>query len=398
MQLADERSVLGDFDNATFEYAGTTSTFSKRNGQFVVRTDGREGQVADYRIQYIFGATPLQQYLIEFPGGRMQALSIAWDSRPKEQGGQRWFHLYPNERVTYQDELHWTRPQQNWNFMCADCHSTNLKKNYDRTAHVYKTTWSEINVACEACHGPGSRHLEWTQQDSQASEKSDPTKGLTVVFQERRTNHWIGDAQNGTARPQNPKPIRAEIEVCAPCHARRTTIAEDFAAGKPFLDYYQPSLLEPRLYQIDGQQREEVYTWGSFLQSKMYHQGVTCSDCHEPHSLKLHAPGNAVCSRCHARAKYDTASHSFHEPSGAAGQCVSCHMPATTYMVVDPRRDHSLRVPRPDLSVQYGVPNACNQCHEDRSPQWAADWILEWYRRPAAGFQRYRLEADDPKR
>ncbi|MCI0732283.1 MAG: tetratricopeptide repeat protein [Methylococcaceae bacterium] len=394
MRVADEHSVLGDFDNATFEYAGTASTFSKRDGRFFVKTDGPDGRPADYRIQYTFGATPLQQYLIEFPGGRMQALSIAWDSRPKEQGGQRWFHLYPNEHVTYRDELHWTGPQQNWNFMCADCHSTNLEKNYDRTADGYQTTWSEINVACEACHGPGSRHVEWVRQDSLSPKKSDPMKGLTVSFQERQAAHWTLDAQSGNLLPQNPQPLRAEIEVCATCHARRTTIAGGFAAGKAFLDHYQPSLLEPRLYQIDGQQREEVYTWGSFLQSKMFHQGVTCSDCHEPHSLKLRAPGNAVCTRCHAPAKYDAASHFFHEPSGAAGQCVSCHMPATTYMVIDPRRDHSLRVPRPDLSVQTGVPNACNQCHEDRSPQWAAERILEWYRHPAAGFQRYRLAFD----
>lgn len=133
MQVANERSVLGNFDSAAFEYAGITSTFSNRYGKFFVNTDGPDGKLADYEIKYTFGVTPLQQYLIEFPGGRMQALSIAWDTRPKDKGGQRWFHLYPNERITHEDELHWTRPQQNWNFMCADCHSTNLKKNYDAT-------------------------------------------------------------------------------------------------------------------------------------------------------------------------------------------------------------------------------------------------------------------------
>ncbi len=395
MQVANERTVLGNFDNATFQYASITSTFSKRNGKFFVNTDDPDGKLADYEIKYTFGVTPLQQYLIEFPGGRMQALSIAWDTRSKEKGGQRWFHLYPSERITHEDELHWTGPQQNWNFMCADCHSTNLKKNYDATTHTFGTTWSEVNVSCEACHGPGSRHVAWAEQAAQGSEKADVTKGLTVSLRERRGMHWTLDPQSGTARPQEARPLHAEIEVCAPCHARRSTIAEGFAAGKPFFDYYQPSLLEPRLYHVDGQQREEVYTWGSFLQSRMYHQGVTCSDCHEPHSLKLRAPGDEVCAQCHAQSKYEAASHHFHEPQGSGAQCVNCHMPANTYMVVDPRRDHSLRVPRPDLSVKYGVPNACTQCHGDKPPQWAADQMLRWYGHTPEEFQRYAFAPHD---
>ena len=190
MQVANERSVLGNFDNATFQYAGITSTFSKRNGNFFVSTDGPDGRLSDYEIKYTFGVTPLQQYLIEFPGGRMQALPIAWDTRPKDKGGQRWFHLYPSERITHEDELHWTRPQQNWNFMCADCHSTNLKKNYDATSHTFKTTWSEVNVSCEACHGPGSRHVEWALRAAQGLKKTDTTKGLTVSFRERHAMRW----------------------------------------------------------------------------------------------------------------------------------------------------------------------------------------------------------------
>ena len=159
MAEATEEKVLGNFNDATFRYAGTTSTFSKRDGRFRVRTDGPDGALADFDVKYTFGVYPLQQYLVEFPDGRVQALSIAWDARPKKEGGQRWFHLYPNERVTHDDELHWTRPAQNWNYMCADCHSTGLQKNYEPAADRFKTSWAEINVSCEACHGPGSRHL-----------------------------------------------------------------------------------------------------------------------------------------------------------------------------------------------------------------------------------------------
>lgn len=389
MQEAHAQTVLGDFNNARFAYAGITSTFFKRDGRFYINTDGPDGKLADYEIKYTFGVTPLQQYLIEFPGGRMQALSIAWDTRPKGQGGQRWFHLYPNERITHKDELHWAGPQQNWNFMCADCHSTNLKKNYDAASHRFKTSWSEVNVSCEACHGPGSRHVEWARPDGSGEKKTDPAKGLAVSFKERRAMRWTMVPETDTARPQQARPLHTELGVCAPCHARRTTIAEGFEAGGAFLDHYLPALLEPPLYYPDGQQREEVYTWGSFLQSRMYRQGVTCSDCHEPHSLKLHAPGNGVCAQCHLPAKYDADSHHFHQPGGSGAQCVNCHMPATTYMVIDPRHDHSFRVPRPDRSVTLGTPNACNQCHRDKSPEWSAEQLVRWYGHSAGGFQRF---------
>jgi len=161
MQIADGTTVLGDFADRRFVYGAITSTFFQREGRYMVRTDGPDGKLADFEIKYTFGVRPLQQYLIELLGGRLQALSIAWDARPREAGGQRWLHLYPNQKIDYRDELHWTRRQQNWNYMCADCHSTNVRKSYDPAAARYATTWSEINVACEACHGPGSRHVAW---------------------------------------------------------------------------------------------------------------------------------------------------------------------------------------------------------------------------------------------
>ena len=319
------------------------------------------------RIKYTFGVSPLQQYLVEFPDGRLQALPIAWDTRPMEQGGQRWFHLYPEEQITHDDELHWTRAAQNWNFMCADCHSTGVRKNYDPVADRFETQWAEIDVACEACHGPASRHLAWAEaKEAGKPWDEDENKGLTVRLDERRDITWTVDPATGNAVRSKPRTSERELEVCAQCHARRGQIAEDYVPGKPFLDDYRPALLEPPLYYADGQQRGEVYKWGSFLQSKMYAKGVTCSDCHEPHSGKLRASGNAVCTGCHLQGKYDTAEHHHHPPGSAGAACAACHMPTTTYMVIDPRHDHSLRVPRPDLSVEFGTPNPCTGCHTDR--------------------------------
>jgi tetratricopeptide (TPR) repeat protein len=390
MQTANAQSVLGDFNDVPFAYAGSTSRFFRRDGKFYVRTDGPGGKLADYQIRYTFGVSPLQQYLVEFPDGRIQALPIAWDSRPAAQGGQRWFHLYPDETITHDDELHWTRASQNWNFMCADCHSTALRKNYDPVADRFRTQWAEIDVACEACHGPGSRHLAWAQaKRAGKAREEDDNKGLTVRLDERRGIAWTVDAATEKPMRSKPRVSEREIDVCAQCHARRSQIAEGYAPGKPFLDYYRPALLEPPLYYADGQQRGEVYKWGSFLQSKMYAKGVTCSDCHDPHSGKLLAQGNAVCTACHLQAKYDTSEHHHHPPGSPGAACVACHMPPTIYMVIDPRHDHSLRVPRPDLSVKFGTPNACTGCHMGGDARWAAAQVNTWYGHDPRGYQHY---------
>ena len=390
MQHANEKAVLGDFADRRFAYGAVTSTFFRREGRYMVRTDGPDGKLADFEIKYTFGVRPLQQYLIELPGGRLQALSIAWDARSRESGGQRWFHLYPNEKIDFRDELHWTRRQQNWNYMCADCHSTNVRKNYDSAADHYATTWSEINVACEACHGPGSRHVAWAGaiRPGQKYDAND-SKGLTAALRERRGAQWTIDPTSGNARRNVPRATAVELGVCAQCHARRSQVSSDYAAGRPFLDHYMPALLTTPLYWPDGQQRDEVYSWGSFLESRMHAAGVTCSDCHEPHSQTLRAPGNQVCAQCHAAGKYDVATHHFHRAGGPGAECAGCHMPATRYMGIDPRHDHSLRVPRPDQSVALGVPNACTRCHADRKPDWAAAKMQTWYGHGAAGYQRF---------
>ena len=377
MQEATEKSVLGNFDDASITHFGVTSTFYRKDAKFFVRTDGPDGKQQDYEIAYTFGVYPLQQYLIAFPGGRYQALGIAWDSRPVADGGQRWFHLYPNEEVPFSDPLHWTGPNQTWNYMCADCHSTDLRKNFDLSTNTYRTTWSEIDVSCEACHGPGSRHVAWA--NAPAGAPADDTHGFLVSFGDPGGGKWEMDPDAETAKRTAPRQSIAEVETCARCHARRHEIASSYSYGHPFLDTHMPALLDADRYYADGQILDEVYEYGSFRQSRMFHMGVTCSDCHDPHSLKLRADGNAVCGQCHLPAKFDTESHHHHPPQSAGAQCANCHMPTRTYMVVDARRDHSIRIPRPDLTVAIGTPNACTQCHADRTAAWAAAAVADWY-------------------
>jgi tetratricopeptide (TPR) repeat protein len=388
MEIASGKTVLGNFAGAKFSIAGVTSTFFRRDGRFFVNTDGPDGRLADFEIKYTFGVTPLQQYLIAFPGGRLQALGIAWDSRPKDSGGQRWFHLYPDRKLKAGDPLHWTGIDQNWNYQCADCHSTNLRKGYDAKTATFETTWSDLSVACEACHGPGSNHVAWAKKGGDWK-RFDATKGLAVALDERKGVSWAIDPATGNAARSTLRDASREIEGCARCHARRGQFSDAWHPGQPFADAFRASLIEPGLYYVDGQMRDEVYNYGSFLQSRMHAKGVTCSDCHDPHALKLRASGNAVCAQCHAAAKYDAASHTRHSAGSKGAECAACHMPTTTYMVVDPRHDHSFRIPRPDRTAALGVPNACNGCHAKQSPQWAADVVANWFPQPERGFQTF---------
>ncbi|MEO8308463.1 MAG: tetratricopeptide repeat protein [Pseudomonadota bacterium] len=367
MEIANAQSVQGDFKDAHFDYAGTTTRFFARDGQYFVQTDNADGKLETFRITYTFGHYPLQQYLIAFPDGRMQALSISWDNRPTAQGGQRWYHLYPDEKVTHDDPLHWTGAFQNWNSRCASCHSTNLAKNYSRDTNRYDTRWQEINVGCEACHGPGSRHVAWA-----GGQRSLDNKGLTTYV----GKIWEPSAGKRPSPQHMDAAIGGQLQMCLGCHSRRSELQHPDVTAAYFDNYSLGPLLEGR-YFADGQMHEEVYEAGSFLQSRMHANQVTCTNCHEPHSGHLRASGNGLCLQCHQAQKFQTREHFFHEPDSPGAQCVNCHMPQHTYMGVDLRRDHSFRVPDPAASLQSGVPDPCMQCHTNRSNQWAADIVAQ---------------------
>ncbi|MDO8862754.1 HEAT repeat domain-containing protein [Haliea sp. E1-2-M8] len=385
MQAPAEATVLGDFNGATFNHRGATTTFSRDGDNFIVRTAGEDGSLQDFPVRYVFGVEPLQQYLLPLSRGRLQAFDIAWDTRPAEAGGQRWFHLNPEEVSDHSDPLHWTGPYMNWNTRCAECHSTNLEKRHDADSRSFDTRFSEVDVGCEACHGPGERHLQLVQEDRAGAE---PNSGFPTALAQR--GDWVFSEQAAIAQRTAPLKSNAQIDGCGRCHSRRGNLGT-YHYGKPLLDTHRLALPEEPLYYHDGQIRDEVFVHGSFIQSRMHQAGVVCSNCHEPHSLQLRAPGNGVCAQCHKAEVYAQPEHHHHAPDSAGADCANCHMPATTYMVVDPRRDHSMRIPRPDLSVVMGVPNACNQCHTDRDAQWALDATRAWG-------VRFSATADHPAR
>ncbi len=357
-----------------------SATFLRDGDRFVIRTDGPGGVVADFPVSETFGADPLQQYLVLFPDGRRQALPWAWDSRPRAEGGQRWYHLMAQDPLRAGDPLHWTGRDQTWNFMCASCHSTGLERGYDAATDRYDTTWTEISVGCESCHGPGAAHVAWAQAGARADVAH---RGLSVALRDASGGAWrfAQDDARGIARWDGPprQATAAQVETCAPCHARARPIVADPLPGARFLDTHAPMLLRQGEYHADGQIQGEVFEWGSFAQSRMQRAGVTCGDCHDPHSSRLRAEGNAVCAQCHLPARFDTAEHHHHAPGTPGAQCASCHMPAVTYMGVDQRRDHAFSLPRPDVAAQIGAPDACTSCHTGQPQAWAARHIATWF-------------------
>ncbi len=370
MSVATADTVLGNFDNQTFVYADKVTRFYKKGDAFWVNTEGPYGKAVDYKISYTFGFDPLQQYVIAFPEGRYQVLSIAWDSRSQADGGQRWFHLYPSDNVDYKNPLHWTGPYQNWNSMCASCHVTGWEKNYQIDENRYASLWSESGVGCESCHGPGSAHIV-------AAKKGFGPDSDKQIYSLGNSNHgWLFSEGSPIAKYQGQQ-SEAEFSMCFGCHSRRTEIG-DHSPKKPYLDAYTPVLLEQGLYHSDGQILDEVFVAGSFLQGAMHDQGVVCSDCHNVHSGQLKADLNGVCYQCHKPDVYAAETHHHHSVGSEASQCVSCHMPETTYMEVDPRRDHSIRIPDPALSQTTGAPNACTTCHEDKTDAWATTSVNAW--------------------
>ena len=402
MDLATPESVKAAFDGRTIEHDGLESRVYMKDDKYFVWTEGPDGEMQEFEVKYVFGTEPLQQYMVEMDSeenleeaeiGQVQVLRLSWDTEKED-----WFYLRPpdvDDKLESDDPLHWTRSTQCWNTSCADCHSTNLHKNYDEKKQQFHTTFSEMDVSCEACHGPGSLHVELAKTNS--------------LFWDRRYGYGLAELKSEDSH--------VEIETCARCHSRRRVLEPGSLPGDSFEDGFALELLSPQTYHADGQILDEVYVYGSYIQSKMYHKGIRCTDCHDPHKAKLKYTGNALCTNCHQNqhpsSVYDNPSHHFHKADSTGSSCVECHMPASVYMDVDSRRDHSLRVPRPDLSVELGTPNACTQCHisdtrlteaetdglelyQDwllaaregnetireelkRLDQWAADAVEEWY-------------------
>lgn len=342
---------------------------------YTLRTTGTNGQQETFTVDGVIGDEPLVQFLVRAPGGRRQAFSTAWDPRRKE-----WLNVFGSDKRLPGEWGHWTGRGLNWNSMCAACHNTALRKNYDPTNDTYRTTMAERSVGCEACHGPLQSHVQWQHQSVKPGRK-DPTL------------------------PQLSR--QQKLDACGACHARRSELTGEFKPGHDFLDHYELAMVDStELYYPDGQVHEEDYEYASFLGSRMHDRGVECADCHQPHSAKPRWPGNFLCLRCHD-GSYTNApvinpvAHSHHKVRGfgpdgkmidrdlthfksdgfaeTGGECVNCHMPQTVFMQRQARHDHGFTIPDPWLTKEYSVPNACNRCHQDKDADWAIAQTEKWY-------------------
>lgn len=384
-------TVVGAFDGRSFTHQGATTRFSQTDGRYVIDTEDVAGGMQSFDVVGVAGIEPLQQYVIETAPGQLQAFDIVWDTEK-----QQWFHLYPDLDLAPDDGLHWSGSYKSWNARCAECHATGFEKNYDVKQQNYQSHQAEIGVGCEACHGPAQAHVDWAESGKSLntarwSGTNDIGLLLNLNLDDQSQNELRGYLAGTQTALSQLTAAEVQIQQCAGCHSRR----EPFEAGNPlpgtpFHDAYRLSNLRNGLYHPDGQIEDEVYVYGSFLQSKMYANGVACSNCHNPHTATLKVEGNALCTQCHSSAgnpdfpsltlkEYDDPSHSFHAQGSTGAACKSCHMIERTYMGVDGRRDHSFRIPRPDLSLQTQAPNACNDCHQDKTPRWAADTVAGWF-------------------
>lgn len=376
MAVANNSSILGDFNQINVEYKGQKAFFFKKDNRYLV-TISLDNNSDTYPIKYTFGHFPLQQYLVETEQGKLQVLPFAWDTRDKSSGGQRWYHhsahVSDNEKISAADRLHWRQPLQNWNGMCADCHSDGLVRQYSIEDNKFDTQFDNINVGCLSCHGDMSDH----SRDEAATLGAKITKPIS-----KESGLWLRNENDKTAHWQGERRDNSFMDNCFSCHALREPLTDGFKANIPFLDQFTPQLLSAPNYYPDGQIKEEVYVYGSFLQSKMFEAGVNCLDCHDKHTMKLKIEGNGVCLQCHSHHVYDVKKHHKHDENSNGAQCVNCHMPETTFMGVDNRRDHSFKIPRPDISKLFNTPNACMNCHVDKSNQWASKQLSQWNGKP----------------
>ncbi|MCP4322502.1 MAG: hypothetical protein GY787_11775 [Alteromonadales bacterium] len=361
--------MLADFDNKQVEHFGQKAYFFIEDESYQV-TISYGNNIDTYPIKYTFGHFPLQQYLVATEQGKLQVLPFAWDSRNKAKGGQRWYHNYSHEEILPQDRLHWRQPLQNWNGMCADCHSDGLVREYDTEKNNFNSQFDNINVGCLSCHGDMSAH---------AQQSTKRNVGIEVSSAKHPTGQWLRSLGDNTAHWQGEARDNTFMDGCFACHSLRAPLTDGIKPNTPFLDQFTPQFLVAPNYHADGQIKEEVYVYGSFLQSKMYAADVNCLDCHDKHTMKLKIEGNGLCLQCHGAEIYNVKEHHQHEDNSTGAQCVNCHMPENRYMGVDDRRDHSFKIPRPDLSLSFNTPNACIKCHDEKSNQWARDTLINWH-------------------
>lgn len=321
---------------------------------FFIEVKEADGSVTNARFEGVLAYDPLQQYLAPFGRGKWQTTSVAFDVHKDE-----WFEIFPGEDRLPGEWGHWTGRAMNWNSNCAYCHMTEFEKNYEPISDSYASRWLHHGIGCLQCHSGLEDHV-----------RTATTTDAGIL--------------------PTPLNVHQRLDSCRACHSHREQLTPDtFRAGDHYHDHFLLSLPDqPGLYYPDGQVLDEVFVTGSFMMSTMGHAGVSCMDCHNPHSLELTMPlevnPNLICMQCHADGRdgaqvIDPVAHSYHAHDSTGNRCIECHMPHTVYMARDPRRDHGFLSPDPLLTREIGIPNACSRCHEEEGLDWVIAHAEEWY-------------------
>ncbi|HUK18678.1 MAG TPA: ammonia-forming cytochrome c nitrite reductase subunit c552 [Bryobacteraceae bacterium] len=365
MQPAGRASVQGNFQQGRLTLHGSPFVLRASNGAYYITESELSGKPWEHRVEYTLGDRRVQHYLTKLPDGRIVLLPPTWDTGRKE---------WVSEGEIENPEEAPGNPFQVWNKSCYGCHVSREQKNFDPEHKSYRTTWQNLGVDCESCHGPGAAHIAAMAAGKKAKVPARPAMNRRIVNPARL------DATRSTM-------------VCAPCHSYRDIYADGFQAGDnyydfflPVMEYRWPESRDPPFW-ADGRPRwlsnEVVALWQSqcFLKG-----GATCVTCHaQTHNTdvgrnpQLRADRNALCTKCHKAIGADLAAHTHHSAASAGSSCVECHMPATVIGLKARIRDHSIGVPVPENAIRHGIPNACNVCHRNKDAPWAARQVSAWY-------------------
>ncbi len=359
LQPATAQGVKGDFARGRVVLRGKSYTLLQRAGAYYIRETYLTGKTQEHHIDYTLGNRRIQHYLTTLPDGRVILLPPTWDVRRKQ-----WFH---NLDIDDPEEVPGVQVQL-WNKSCYSCHVSREEKNFNLEKIEYKTSWLDFGINCERCHAPGSDHAA-------KYATSPPAPGADSIVTQSRLD-----------------PMR-NTSICAQCHSFRDIYQDGFTAGSDYYDHFLPVLdyglptQEDPAYWPDGRTRRfSNDAFGLWMSKCFMKGGATCLSCHAvPHNTdidknpQLRPDGNAICGQCHAALEKSVASHSHHAAKSAGSSCVECHMPRSVISIKAEIRDHSMTVPVPENTIRHKIPNACNYCHKEKTPQWAAAQIKQWY-------------------
>ncbi|WP_321996661.1 ammonia-forming cytochrome c nitrite reductase subunit c552 [Draconibacterium orientale] len=327
-----------------------------------------EKLVATYDVIYAMGGHNVYTFLTPFEKGKLQNIPLAYDANREE-----WFN-YPmagmrhfSDEYPEDEALPWKDDLFAFNTGCYSCHISQLSTNFDLETDTYHTTWKEPGINCETCHGPAGEHVRIFKALKEGEEADKLGLISTKVFTQEQNN-----------------------AACAPCHAKMNPITPSFMPGDKFFDNYNLTTLEDRDFYPDGRSLGENYTMTEWMMNPCIEMSdLHCVTCHTSSGRDRNRDNpNQACLNCHTNRIKDMETHTGH-PEEVGLTCLSCHMPKREFVGRFLRSDHSFRPPMPEATIKFGSPNACNQCHKDKSPEWANQIVKA---RPNGDYQEETLQ------